>query len=107
MTDIMTAILSHPATGYILSFGGLGVVLLLAINGMHKRFKLSERTWGVLTLVCGAIGGVMLQDVGLVSLPGGGNIMAQALAAFMGACTAAAASAFSAVDLRKTITSKE
>lgn len=103
MTEILKAILANQATGYILNFGGLGILIMLSLNTMHKRFKLRERTWGLLTLAFGAIGGVLFQEVGLITLPGGSRLIVLAMAAFIGAAVAAAAAGFSAVDLRSTI----
>ena len=102
MSDILTRILDNPATQYILSFGGLGLVLFLALNSLHKNFTLSERGWGFATLGAGAVGGVLLQAGGLAVLPGDG-IVGHVLAAFVGAASASAAAGFSAVDLRSTI----
>ena len=98
MTELLKTILSSPATGYILNFGGLGLAIMLSLNALHKKFKLQERTWGLLTLGCGAIGGVLCQAVGLITPPSGSRLLALAMAAFMGA-----AAGFSAVDLRSTI----
>ena len=100
--SILDRIISNPATAYFLSFGGLGVVLLLALNGLHRHFILTERTWGLLTLATGAVGGVLLQAGGLVTIPGTGMV-AHVAAAFAGAATASAAAGFSAIDLRKTL----
>ena len=105
MGDILTRVLDNPATSYILSFGGLGLVLVLAINGLHKYFKLPERTWGLLILLSGAIGGTLLQEVGFVSLPGGSTIVSHLLSAIIGSACAAAAAGFSSVDLRSTFKS--
>jgi len=100
---VLEQILSNPVTGYILSFGSLGLGLMLALNALHKAFALSDKAWGALTLLCGAIGGLLLQAVGLVSLPGGSPLAVYTLAVFVGAMCAAAAAGFSAVDLRATI----
>ena len=107
MTEILTKIIESPATNYILSFGGLGVVLMLALNSLHRKFKLSERAWGLITLASGAVGGVLFEMGGLVALPGSDTV-SYVLSGFIGAVTAAASAGFSAVDLRSTITkSKE
>jgi len=102
MSDILDLIVKNPATNYILSFGGLGLVLFLALNSLHKNFTLSERGWGLATLGTGAVGGILLQAGGLVTLPGSG-LISHVLAAFIGATTASAAAGFSSVDLRATI----
>jgi hypothetical protein len=102
MSDILKLILENIATQYIISFGGLGLVLFLALNSLHKNFRLSEREWGLATLGVGAVGGVLLQAGGLVALPGNGTV-GYALAAFVGAASASAAAGFSAIDLRATI----
>lgn len=103
MSEILTKILDNPATAYILSFGGLGFLISLALNSAHKFFKPSERAWGFATLAVGALGGVLLQAAGLVTLPGVG-VVGYVLSAFVGAACSAAAAGFSAVDLRRTIT---
>jgi hypothetical protein len=103
MSDILNLVLENSATQYILSFGGLGLVLFLALNSLHKNFTLSERGWGFATLGVGAVGGILLQAAGLVALPGN-SIVGHALAAFVGAASASAAAGFSALDLRATIT---
>jgi hypothetical protein len=58
--------------------------------------------WGLLLLLAGATGGLLMYEVGLVTLPGDHNIEAHILAVFVGAATAAAAAGFSDVDLRNT-----
>jgi len=103
MVEIFERLLAYPATNYILSFGSLGVLILLALNGMHKNFQLTERTWGLITLATGIVGGLLIQAGGLIALPAGAPLLANLLAAFMGAATAAAAAGFSAVDLRDTM----
>ena len=102
MSDILKLILDNQATQYILSFGGLGLVLFLSLNSLHKNFALSDRGWGFATLGAGALGGILLHAGGLVALPGSGAV-GHALAAFIGAATASAAAGFSSVDLRATI----
>lgn len=103
MADILTRILEAPPTAYILSFGGLGLTLLLALNFLHAKLAFSQRVWGLATLGCGAGGGILIQLAGFVKPPSGNPLIDLALAAFFGAFTAAAASSFSAVDLRATL----
>ena len=76
---------------------------MLGLNTLHKAFHLSDRAWGIVTILCGAVGGVLLQNTGLVSLPGGSALATNTLAVFVGAACAAAAAGFSAVDLRATL----
>lgn len=102
MSDILTRIVDNPATAYIISFGGLGLLIMLALNSAHKFFEFSEKAWGFATLGAGAVGGILLQSGGLVTIPGKGWVV-HAVAAFIGAACAAAAAGFSAVDLRRTI----
>jgi len=104
MQDVLEKILSNPATAYLLSYGGLGLVLNLALNWAHKQFTLTDRMAGLATLATGAVGGLLLQETGLVSLPGDHNAMSYALAAFVGGATAAAAASFSAIDMRASFT---
>lgn len=106
MIEIVDKVLAFPATAYILSFGALGALLMLALNSLHRNFDLPERVWGIITLLTGAVGGVLLQSCGLVTLPGKDGI-GYILSAFVGACTAAAAAGFSSVDLRATILPKK
>lgn len=104
MQDILKTIIDNPATAYLLSYGGLGLVLNLALNWAHKQFTMTDRMAGLATLASGAVGGLLLQETGLVNLPGDHNFMSYALAAFVGGVTAAAAASFSAIDLRATMT---
>lgn len=100
MTEILDKIIANPTTVYLLSFAGLGAVLTLALNAAHSRFTLTERTWGLVTLGAGALGGFLMQSTGLVALPGPHNWVSAVLPAFCGAAVAMAATGFSAVDLR-------
>jgi len=107
MNDLLTKILASPATAYLLSFGGLGILLVLALNSLHRFFKLSERAWGVLLLLSGAVGGLLLCETGLVTLPGNHGWEGHLLSLVVGAATAAAAAGFSQVDLRRIIKKQE
>jgi peptidoglycan/LPS O-acetylase OafA/YrhL len=104
MGDLLHRLADNPATAYILSFGGLGLLLNLALNWAHSRFGFSDRVWGLATLLCGAVGGLLMQEAGFISMPGDHDFVAHALAVFVGAAAAAAAASFSAVDLRATMT---
>jgi len=103
MQEILKAITDSPATAYLLSYGGLGLVLNLALNWAHKQFTLTDRFAGLATLGSGAVGGLLLQETHLVNLPGDHNVMSYLLAAFVGGATAAAAASLSAVDMRATV----
>lgn len=103
MIELLGKILENPVTAYILSFGGLGLTLLLALNSLHKNFALSERAWGLFTLGAGAVGGLLIQAGGLVTSTATNPLVGYTLAAFFGAACAAAAAGFSAVDLRDTL----
>lgn len=101
MSDILTKILSNPATNYLLSFVGLGIVIKFALNGLHKSWNLKEGTWGLLTIGAGVIGGILIQASGLVLLPTGtvGGFVPFILAAFAGALASSAAAGWSEVNL--------
>jgi hypothetical protein len=100
MEGILDKVLGHPATAYILGFGGLSLLLMLGLNSAHKFFTLSQRGWGLATLGAGAIGGLLIHITDLVTLPSNGGLGGYALAAFVGASAAVAATGFSAIDLR-------
>lgn len=100
MADILDRILGNPVTGYILSFGGLGILLTLALNSINKFFSISHRALGLLTIACGAVGGMLIHLGGLVTLPVSKGAVGLSVAAFFGAATAFAAAGFSDLDLR-------
>jgi hypothetical protein len=104
--DVTQHVLNSPVTSYLLGFGGLGAMLVLALNTLHKLLKFSDRVWGIALLAAGAFGGIMLQQTGLVTLPVSGDSGPVALAAFVGAGVACAAAGFSNLDLRSMIKGK-
>lgn len=99
--SIIDQLLAHPATGYFLSFAGLGILLSLGIGGLHKFFTFGDRAAGVITLCAGAVGGLLLLELGLVK--GVHNSASHIGAVFAGLATSAAAAGFSRLDLRRVV----
>ena len=107
MTDILDKIVGHPATAYLIGFGGLSVLLNMALRGAKNYFSLHDQTLGITVVAAGALGGLCLQGGGLVSLPGGSLLVRLAIAAFVGVASSFAAAGFSDVDLRNIVKKKE